>query len=343
MWLHDPLTSFSSPNKDLPVPLGELLSWVSDISRSWMGSRGAPEAAAARPCSPAQCGWMSIPPPLIAAMEPVPRPEAGGTAPEDTGTSSLTLCTCQSPQPETGATVPKQPMAQEASTGSPGPHLPHTLPPPRVWPPGVVSGSLRISKTSPPSHLLSSAACKSSHVTLCLWCHYCSHYPVWLCMRCHCARLQGSPHSWGPPHPDHRSSGQWGSISYPNTSLFWGKTLNLYILRSVCKRSSVDPGLPCKGSKGESSETSWQLCVVCSPLGLATVAVGSHCLLWAACAAAGRDEACRGAKGLTNSWCKCWAWVYPWCCQAQSRAMGVSPELPHAGGTADTARRSMWV
>ncbi|XP_039566789.1 plectin [Passer montanus] len=47
-------TSFSSPNKDLPVPLGELLSWVSDISRSWMGSRGAPEVAAARPCSPAQ-------------------------------------------------------------------------------------------------------------------------------------------------------------------------------------------------------------------------------------------------------------------------------------------------
>ncbi|XP_041336391.1 plectin-like, partial [Pyrgilauda ruficollis] len=47
-------TSFSSPNKDLPVPLGELLSWVSDISRSWMGSRGAPEAAAAQPCSPAQ-------------------------------------------------------------------------------------------------------------------------------------------------------------------------------------------------------------------------------------------------------------------------------------------------
>ncbi|XP_077032122.1 plectin [Agelaius phoeniceus] len=47
-------TSFSSPNKDLPVPLGELLSWVSDISRSWMGSRGAPEAAAARPCPPAQ-------------------------------------------------------------------------------------------------------------------------------------------------------------------------------------------------------------------------------------------------------------------------------------------------
>ncbi|XP_066427405.1 plectin [Molothrus aeneus] len=47
-------TSFSSPNKDLPVPLGELLSWVSDISRSWMGLRGAPEAAAARPCPPAQ-------------------------------------------------------------------------------------------------------------------------------------------------------------------------------------------------------------------------------------------------------------------------------------------------
>ncbi|XP_005062658.1 PREDICTED: proline-rich receptor-like protein kinase PERK9 [Ficedula albicollis] len=121
-----PTTSFSSPNKDLPVPLGELLSWVSDISRSWMGSRGAPEAAAARPCSPAQCGWMSIPLPLIAALEPVPRPEAGGAAPEDTGTFSLTLCTCQSPQPETGPTLPEQPMAQEAPTGSPGPHSPHT-------------------------------------------------------------------------------------------------------------------------------------------------------------------------------------------------------------------------
>ncbi|XP_057888086.1 microtubule-actin cross-linking factor 1, isoforms 6/7-like, partial [Melospiza georgiana] len=47
-------TSFSSPNKDLPVPLGELLSWVSDISRSWTGSRGVPEAAAARLCPPAQ-------------------------------------------------------------------------------------------------------------------------------------------------------------------------------------------------------------------------------------------------------------------------------------------------
>ncbi|XP_077637589.1 plectin [Lonchura striata] len=152
-------TSFSSPNKDLPVPLGELLSWVSDISRSWMGSRGAPEAAAARPCSPAQCGWMSIPLPLIAAMEPVPRPEASGTAPEDTGTFSLTLCTCQSPLPETGATVPEQPVAQEAPTGSPGSHSPHTLPPPWGWPPGVVLGSLRISKTSPPSHLLSSATC----------------------------------------------------------------------------------------------------------------------------------------------------------------------------------------
>lgn len=219
---------------------------------------------------------MSIPPPLIAATEPVPRPE---TAPEDTGTFSLTLCTCQSPRPETGATVPEQPMAQEAPTGSPGPHQPHTLPPPRGRPPGVVSGSLRISKTSPPSHLLSSASCKPSHVTLCLWCHYCSYYPVWLCMRCHCAGLQDSPHSWGPPPPKRHSLGQWGPVDYPNTSLLGGKTLNLYIPLSVCKRSSADPGLPCKGSKGESSETSRQLCVVCSPLGLASVAVGSHCLL----------------------------------------------------------------
>ncbi|XP_064530943.1 microtubule-actin cross-linking factor 1, isoforms 6/7-like isoform X2 [Pseudopipra pipra] len=49
-----PTTSFSSPTKDVPVPLGELLSWVSDVSRSWMGSRGAREAAAARRRSPAQ-------------------------------------------------------------------------------------------------------------------------------------------------------------------------------------------------------------------------------------------------------------------------------------------------
>lgn len=220
---------------------------------------------------------MSIPPPLIAAVEPVPRPE---TAPEDTGTFSLTLCTCQSPRPETGATVPEQPMAQEAPTGSPGPHPPHTLPPPRGWPPGVVSGSLRISKTSPPPPLLlSCATCKPSHVTLCLWCHYCSHYPAWLCMRCHSARLQDSPHSRGPPHPERHSLGQWGSIDYPNTSLLGGKTLNLYIPRSVCKRSSAGPGLPCKGSKGESSQTSRQLCVICSPLGLTTVALGSLCLL----------------------------------------------------------------
>ncbi|XP_023775749.1 uncharacterized protein LOC111924041 isoform X2 [Cyanistes caeruleus] len=212
-----------------------------------MGSR---EAAAARPCSPAQCGWMSIPPPLIAAVEPVPRPEAGGTAPEDTGTFSLTLCTCQSPRPETGATVPEQPMARETPTGSPqGPHSPHTVPPPQGWPRGVVSGSLRISKTSPPSHLLSSASCKSSHVTLSLWCHYCSHYPVWLCMRCLCAQLQDSPRSRGPPHPDHHSPGQGGSIDDTITSLFGDKTLNLYIPRSVCKRAVWTQGSPARAVK----------------------------------------------------------------------------------------------
>ncbi|KAL2297529.1 hypothetical protein Nmel_011454 [Mimus melanotis] len=228
-----------------------------------MGSRGAPEAAAAGPCSPAQCGWMSIPHPLIAAVEPVPRPEAAGATPEDTGTFSLTLCTCQSPQPETGATVPEQPMAQEAPSGSPGPH---TLPPPRGWPPSVVSGSLRISRTSPPSLPLSSASCKSSHVTLRLWCHYCSHCPVWLCMRCHCTRLQDSPRCRGPPHPTHPSWGRWGPVDDPNTSLFGGKTLNLYMR----PRSSAEPGLARQGSKGESSESSRQLRVVCSPLGLAT-------------------------------------------------------------------------
>ncbi|XP_075271448.1 LOW QUALITY PROTEIN: plectin [Opisthocomus hoazin] len=77
-------TSFSSPAADVPVPLGELLSWVSDVSKSWMGSGGARDAAAARPCSPAQCGWMSIPPPLTAATEPAPRP----AAPDDAGTRS---------------------------------------------------------------------------------------------------------------------------------------------------------------------------------------------------------------------------------------------------------------
>lgn len=106
-------------------------------------------------------------------------------------------------------------------------------------------------------------------------------------------QLQGSPHSQGLPHPDHHSSGQWGSMDYPNASLFGGKTLNLYIPLSVCKRSSADPGLPCKGSKGESSETSQQLCVVCSPLGLATVALGSLCLL---------QLRATGCMGCCRSW-----------------------------------------
>ncbi|KAM9278990.1 uncharacterized protein FYN16_001465 [Cariama cristata] len=67
-----PTTSFSSPTKEVPLPLGEFLSWVSDVSKSWMGSRGAWDATPPRPCSPAQCGWMSIPTPLTAATEPVP-------------------------------------------------------------------------------------------------------------------------------------------------------------------------------------------------------------------------------------------------------------------------------
>lgn len=46
--------SFSSPTKDVPLPLGEFLSWVSDVSRSWIGSRGALDAAAPRLSSPAQ-------------------------------------------------------------------------------------------------------------------------------------------------------------------------------------------------------------------------------------------------------------------------------------------------
>ncbi|EOA96689.1 hypothetical protein Anapl_13719 [Anas platyrhynchos] len=65
--------SFSSPTKDVPLPLGEFLSWVSDVSRSWIGSRGALDAAAPRLSSPAQCCWMSIPTPLTAATEPVPQ------------------------------------------------------------------------------------------------------------------------------------------------------------------------------------------------------------------------------------------------------------------------------
>ncbi|XP_068253328.1 dystonin-like [Nyctibius grandis] len=67
-----PTTSLSSPPPDVPPPLGELLSWVSDVSKAWMGSRGARDAAAPRPGTLAQCGWMFIPPPLTAATEPVP-------------------------------------------------------------------------------------------------------------------------------------------------------------------------------------------------------------------------------------------------------------------------------
>lgn len=169
---------------------------------------------------------MSIPPPLIAATEPVPRPEAGGTAPEDTGTFSLTLCTCQSPRPETGATVPKQPMAQEVPAGSPGPHLPHTLPPPRGWPPGVVSGSLRISKTSPPSHLLSSATCKSTCYPLPLVSLLLSLPRLAL----HEVPLRAAPGQSplpGPPTPRPSLIGTVGVHQIPKHISFWGQNTKL--------------------------------------------------------------------------------------------------------------------
>lgn len=73
-------TSLPSPTEGIPVPLGELLTWVSSVGNSWMGSRGHWDAAAARPCSPAQCGWMFIPTPLTAATEP-PDPILGPPAP----------------------------------------------------------------------------------------------------------------------------------------------------------------------------------------------------------------------------------------------------------------------
>ncbi|CAM5107162.1 unnamed protein product [Natator depressus] len=65
-------TSFSSPTKEVPLPLGEFLSWVSDVSKSWISSRGAPDSAAPRLRSSTQCCWMSIPTVLPAAVEPVP-------------------------------------------------------------------------------------------------------------------------------------------------------------------------------------------------------------------------------------------------------------------------------
>lgn len=66
-------TSFSSPTKEVPLPLGEFLSWVSDVSKSWISSRGAPDSAAPRLYSSTQCCWMSIPTVLPAAEEPVPQ------------------------------------------------------------------------------------------------------------------------------------------------------------------------------------------------------------------------------------------------------------------------------
>ncbi|CAM4493165.1 unnamed protein product [Caretta caretta] len=66
------LTSFSSPTKEVPLPLGEFLSWVSDVSKSWISSRGAPDSAAPRLHSSTQRCWMSIPTVLPAAVEPVP-------------------------------------------------------------------------------------------------------------------------------------------------------------------------------------------------------------------------------------------------------------------------------
>ncbi|KAM6282279.1 uncharacterized protein LJ264_000746 [Porphyrio hochstetteri] len=69
-----PSTSLSSPTEEEvpPLALGELLSWVSEVSRPWMGWRAAREAAAPQPRSPAQWCWMSIPTPLTAATEPAP-------------------------------------------------------------------------------------------------------------------------------------------------------------------------------------------------------------------------------------------------------------------------------
>ncbi|KAH1177214.1 hypothetical protein KIL84_010916 [Mauremys mutica] len=66
-------TSFSSPTKEVPLPLGEFLSWVSDVSKSWISSRGAPDSAAPRLYSSTQRCWMSIPTVLPAAEEPVPQ------------------------------------------------------------------------------------------------------------------------------------------------------------------------------------------------------------------------------------------------------------------------------
>ncbi|XP_039244120.1 nascent polypeptide-associated complex subunit alpha, muscle-specific form-like [Pipra filicauda] len=271
-----PTTSFSSPTKDVPVPLGELLSWVSDVSRSWMGSRGAREAAAARRRSPAQCGWMSISPPLIAATEPVPCPGAGWTAPEDVGTCSLALCTCQSPRAETGAAVPGQPVAREAPTGSPNPSSPCTPPPPQGRPPGAVLGSPWISMASPSSPLLSSTTCKSSHVTLRLRCRYCSHYPVWLCMRRRCPRLRDASHSLGPPVPRPSLIGASGAHRSPK-QVFWGQNTKIltYTYCEVSVKGAVwTQGSPARAVKENplkpASSSVWSVC----PSSLATVAVG---------------------------------------------------------------------
>ncbi|KAL8181399.1 UNVERIFIED_CONTAM: hypothetical protein K2H54_001015 [Gekko kuhli] len=53
-------TTSSGPFKDPRLSLGELLTWFSEVSKSWMSSRGGPETAAPPLWLPTKYCWMSI-------------------------------------------------------------------------------------------------------------------------------------------------------------------------------------------------------------------------------------------------------------------------------------------
>ncbi|XP_077788767.1 uncharacterized protein LOC144328650 [Podarcis muralis] len=84
-------TTFSpSPTKEAPLSLGELLSWFSEVSKSWRSSAGGPEAAADAAAfppllSPTKRCWMSISTSFPVAADLVPQCWGKWDSTEDPG------------------------------------------------------------------------------------------------------------------------------------------------------------------------------------------------------------------------------------------------------------------
>ncbi|CAI5778744.1 Hypothetical predicted protein [Podarcis lilfordi] len=98
LWLASPLlpglcaqTTFSpSATKEAPLSLGELLSWFSEVSKSWRSSAGGPEAAADAAAfppllSPTKRCWMSISTSFPVAADLVPQCWGKWDSTEDPG------------------------------------------------------------------------------------------------------------------------------------------------------------------------------------------------------------------------------------------------------------------